>query len=240
MTNTDILTSTSVNQSLKFFGRPLPRCNHTIPNHLTLNGDDARSSHKPSSLSRQISADEKKLTSDSIVDGTADQREAEFIMEDSKGSKFPNDNMPFHFSIYKWANKGIPIVLSSRKRSPSGPKERMTSDDILFMEDNKGGVNVNDALSSSKSRMSSTPQARGPMSVECKLEDDRVENPTNEVGEACRKGLVGVKEVPVHPEKGLDAKSIKHSAKMRKSNTKPLRALFGEEKEGTLYLLSMS
>lgn len=240
--NTDIMNSTSMNQNLKFFSRSLPRCNHTIPNHSTLNGDDALTSHKPSSLSRQISADENKLTSDSIVEGTADQHEAEFIMEDSKGSKFANENMQFHFSIYKWANKGIPIVLSSRKRCPSRSKQRVTSDAMLVMEDNKGGVNVNDAVSSSKRRMSSTPQIRGPehsndivvggVSVECKLEDDKVENPTYEAGEARRQGLVGVKEVLVHSETGLDAKSIKHSAKMRKSNTKPLRALFGEEKEG--------
>ncbi|KAL2943603.1 J domain-containing protein required for chloroplast accumulation response 1, partial [Bienertia sinuspersici] len=234
-TNTDIMTLTSLR---KFFGRSLSRFNHITQNHSTLNGDDARS-YQPSSLSRQISIDEEDLTRDSSkVTGITDQHEPKFIMQDSKVQKFANDNIQFHFSIYKWANKGVPIVMSSRKRSPSRSNERLSSDSSLVMENINGYLNANEALSMSKLRMPSA-QAIEPHEhidiAECKLLDGKFESCSiDEVGEPHCEGLVVEKEVLDHSEKGLVAWSIKHSSKMKKFNLKPRWILFGQEKEGNI------
>ncbi|XP_021718681.1 J domain-containing protein required for chloroplast accumulation response 1-like [Chenopodium quinoa] len=242
----DTLTSTSLNQSSKLSGRSFSRFNQTSQNHSALH-DDTPSSYQPSTLSREVSIDGKESTSDRNLDGA--DYEGEFIIN-SKDSEVHNKNIQFHFSMYKWPSKGVPIVMSSRKRSTSRSKERIksterylsTSEGIssayLVMETHKGDVTVNESLSSSKRRVPSTSQRERDlknedtnvrvMSVEC--------NSDNEVGEAPSDGLEGTEKVSHLSQKSSEAVaddfSQKKSLKKTKSNMKSLGSLFGEEKKG--------
>ncbi|CAO2817818.1 unnamed protein product [Amaranthus hypochondriacus] len=74
-------------------------------------GHPSASPSKFSSLSREISLES---TIDRKLNGT--------YHEPDSTTMESNENIQFHFSIYKWPNKGIPITIissSSKKRSPS-------------------------------------------------------------------------------------------------------------------------
>ncbi|KMS98314.1 hypothetical protein BVRB_4g093810 isoform B [Beta vulgaris subsp. vulgaris] len=131
MANTDITTSTSFQQSYKSSGRSLSRFNKYIQNQSAL-CDDHHSSYN------NISVDGIESTSDSKLEGTKFD-EANFVIN-SKGSELLNDNIKFHFSIYKWPSKGVPFLVSSKKRSPSRTNERMKSEKYLSTSEGTGSV----------------------------------------------------------------------------------------------------
>lgn len=250
-TNPDVMTSTSMKQSSKLSGRFLSRFNQTIQNHSAVHVDP-RSSYQPSALSRQVSVDVNESTSDSKLDGT--EYEGESSMN-SKGSELQNENIQFHFSIYKWASKGVPFVMASRKRSPSRSKERMKSERYLssaegidsaylVMENSKGNVIV-----SSKRQMPSTSQAKeharyndtivNAVTAECQTEDDTgaiVYNVDDTREAPSTDKLQGMKDVPNLSQKSSDTvaddNSLKNSSKMTKSNMRSLGSLFVEERKG--------
>ncbi|KAL9232874.1 hypothetical protein vseg_007937 [Gypsophila vaccaria] len=105
LSTTDFVASTSMNQSL--FNPSLSRFNQTVENN---DADDNHSPTRFSAMQRQDTAD-----GGSHVDGNTDQLDNR---RNATGSEFPIYATNFHFSIYKWANKGVPLVVSLRKKTP--------------------------------------------------------------------------------------------------------------------------
>ncbi|XP_057516855.1 J domain-containing protein required for chloroplast accumulation response 1 isoform X3 [Amaranthus tricolor] len=180
----------------KFSTRFLSKLSQAFQTH-SASSVEATSSYGPSSLSREISLE--STTIDSKFNGT-DHKPDSTTMES-------NENVQFHFSIYKWPNKGIPVTItsssSSNKRSPSGSKH----ENERYVESSKIDVIVNDAsFSGSKRRMRSTIQVR-----ECKSEDKAVAD-----------GLESRKEELNHPLT---------SSKITKSSMMSLSSLFREHKQ---------
>lgn len=236
----DTMASTSMNQSSNLSRRSLSRFNQTIQNYSEIHDD------QPSAMSSQVSVDGNESTSNNKLDGA--EYEGEVIVN-SKGSQFHNNNIQFHFSIYKWPSKGVQYVMSSKRISS---KERMTDDRYLsssegigsaylVMENNKEGVIVNESVSSSKRQMPSTSNDDTVVhetSADVTGSGPVMFDATYQVGEAPPSiGLEDTKQVPILSQKLSDAvaedSSLKHSSKKTKSNMMSLASLFGEEKKGT-------
>ncbi|GMH23768.1 hypothetical protein Nepgr_025611 [Nepenthes gracilis] len=62
-----------------------------------------------------------------VEDPKLDGVEAGLPDKDFKRSEFPNDGGRFHFSIHKWASKGVPLVMSLWKTSSSSSKSKEKS-----------------------------------------------------------------------------------------------------------------
>ncbi|KNA06274.1 hypothetical protein SOVF_182690 isoform B [Spinacia oleracea] len=235
----DTMASTSMNQSSNLSRRSLSRFNQTIQNYSEIHDD------QPSAMSSQVSVDGNESTSNNKLDGA--EYEGEVIVN-SKGSQFHNNNIQFHFSIYKWPSKGVQYVMSSKRISS---KERMTDDRYLsssegigsaylVMENNKEGVIVNESVSSSKRQMPSTSNDDTVVhetSADVTGSGPVMFDATYQVGEAPPSiGLEDTKQVPILSQKLSDAvaedSSLKHSSKKTKSNMMSLASLFGEEKKG--------
>ncbi|KAK9671948.1 hypothetical protein RND81_12G065800 [Saponaria officinalis] len=121
LSNTDFVASASMNQS--FFSPSLSRFNHTTENRDVYN----RSSTQYSDLQSRDTVNVKDSNSRSQTDGNTDQSDNH---GNAKGSEFPIYATNFHFSIYKWANKGVPLVVSLRKKSTRS-KEATKLDDLF-------------------------------------------------------------------------------------------------------------
>lgn len=143
---------------------------------------------------------------------------------DAKPTMDSTENIQFHFSIYKWANKGVPIAMSSsKKRSPSRSKVEMITSE-RYLSSSKIDVIVNDgSLSSSKQRIQSNIQVR-----ECKSEDAITKNVASD-------RLEGSKEVSDRSQKSLE----QSSSKITKTNFRSLSSLFRERKEGIIFIKFM-
>ena len=184
------MASTSMNQSSKSSRRSISRLRQSSQNDLASFGN--------------------KPTNSSKFSGTE---------YDAKPTMDSNENIQFHFSIYKWANKGVPIAMSSsKKRSPSRSKVKLITSE-RYLSSSKIDVIVNDAsLSASKRRIQSNIQVR-----ECKSEDAITEKFASDRQE-------GSKEVSDHSQKSLE----QSSSKITKSSFRSLSSLFREHKKGII------
>ncbi|KAB2604188.1 J domain-containing protein required for chloroplast accumulation response 1-like [Pyrus ussuriensis x Pyrus communis] len=90
--------------------------------------NDIRSSTRQSSSSRDFSlvgeGSSSLATSDKADTGVNSE-------QDSKSSENPTSSSPFqfHFSIYRWASKGVPIVIPLRGRNGSRVQERTKNEE---------------------------------------------------------------------------------------------------------------
>lgn len=80
-------------------------------------GNDVQSSYQQSPLSEEISRSSDG--SPELI--KSDERDTEGNIE--KELKVPKDSSQFHFSIYKWASKGVPLAMPFRGGSRSRLKE---------------------------------------------------------------------------------------------------------------------
>ncbi|KAH9622875.1 hypothetical protein KSS87_006275 [Heliosperma pusillum] len=98
VTNAEFTASTSTNQSS--FNPPMSRFNQTMQNQ-----------NHGSVFPRHTSSES---VNDSQLDGSLDQFSPH---SNAKASDFPIYATNFHFSIYKWGSKSVPLVVSLRKKS---------------------------------------------------------------------------------------------------------------------------
>ncbi|KAF8406399.1 hypothetical protein HHK36_008486 [Tetracentron sinense] len=87
--------------------------------------NDFRPSYRQSPLSHEFSLSSKVASNSTKCDthntiGTG--------KEDSSGLEVHNSDSQFHFSIYKWASKGIPLVMPLKGGNSSTTKERSKSE----------------------------------------------------------------------------------------------------------------
>lgn len=80
--------------------------------------DNTRSSYRQSILSREFSLSSKDADTETIGDSKIE----------SNSSEVPTGGNQFHFSIYKWASKGIPFVMPLRGVNRSKSKENNDTD----------------------------------------------------------------------------------------------------------------
>lgn len=127
LASTDFVASPSATQgwSSPSSSTNSSRFNQTTQNLDVLHGD-ARLSYRPSPLSQKTSVDTKESPKKA-----AKLQDKPGFAKDSKVSAVPIDSTQFHFSIYKWASKGVPLVMSVKKESPSRSKERVKIDRSL-------------------------------------------------------------------------------------------------------------
>ncbi|GAB2291313.1 molecular chaperone [Dionaea muscipula] len=147
-----------------------------------LQGDGCSTSHRsPLSSESSLGLGEPKL------DGV----EVGFVVDqDVHGLKYSSDSGQFHFSIHKWASKGVPLFTSLRRRSGSKSKENnkiersTSSNGRVGSEPMEGKVCIsNGSVSSNISAGSSTKnEGQGDAPFISKIADETIRD-IDRVGE---------------------------------------------------------
>ncbi|XP_024027745.1 J domain-containing protein required for chloroplast accumulation response 1 [Morus notabilis] len=113
--------------------------------------NDIRSSHEQSPLSEEvphtISEVSSNLTAESDKTGTGSN-----LKKDSESSEnSTNSSSHFHFSIYKWAGKGVPLDLPIRSGKSSSTRSKETAKSEPF-SGNSEGIDKEDGMESQSSK----------------------------------------------------------------------------------------
>ncbi|GAB4852083.1 molecular chaperone [Ancistrocladus abbreviatus] len=145
----------------------MPRfSSQTLQNHWTSRGR-AYSTSRRSPLSSEFSLNSGGMTEDTKPEGV---EAGTYLDKDLERAEFPNDSSQFHFSIHKWASKGLPLIMSLRRRNNSRSNEngklkrcfssnREVENDILVSEIHRQDVSVYD-FQSNKSGILSTSEMK--------------------------------------------------------------------------------
>ncbi|XP_058069105.1 J domain-containing protein required for chloroplast accumulation response 1 isoform X2 [Magnolia sinica] len=92
--------------------------------------NDTRPSYRHSRLSHEFSlnGDGSSKVTESAIQDTEGQCVGK---KDRVSSEASNDNNQFHFSIYKWASKGVTLMMPAKGRNSSNTKERGKTESIV-------------------------------------------------------------------------------------------------------------
>ena len=134
MTSSDFVASSSAPQSWNSPSSYSSRFIQTTQSRDILHAD-ARLPYRPSPLSLQNAVDSKESPK------AAKLQDKHGTVKDSKRSVILLDSNQFHFSIYKWAGKGVPLVMPIRRRGPSRSKERIKINRCLS-DTKRGGIDI--------------------------------------------------------------------------------------------------
>lgn len=136
VTSSDFVASSSAPQSWNSPSSYSPRFDQTIQSHGSLHAD-TRLPYRPSPLSHHISVDSKESPK------AAKLQDKHGTVKDPKRSVILLDSNQFHFSIYKWAGKGVALVMPVRRRGPFRSKESIKINRCLT-DTERGGIDIPD------------------------------------------------------------------------------------------------
>eukprot|EP00268_Persea_americana_P038265 TRINITY_DN37864_c0_g1_i1.p1 TRINITY_DN37864_c0_g1~~TRINITY_DN37864_c0_g1_i1.p1 ORF type:complete len:740 (+),score=137.49 TRINITY_DN37864_c0_g1_i1:805-3024(+) len=89
---------------------------------------DSQASFRQSPLSRVFSSAGDGLSNDTR---SARQKKGSQFSKDRSSSEVSSDSSQFHFSIYKWASKGVTLMMPSKGGKRSNSKERGKNESIV-------------------------------------------------------------------------------------------------------------
>lgn len=142
-------------------------------------GNDVQSCHRQRPLSREVFLSREE-SSNSIK---SDRIDPEGIMKkEPSGSEVPTDGSQFHFSIYKWASKGVPLEMplrggsTSLRMKESVKFERCSSWNMWLAGEDKARVSPTKSFRTEWNRQENdsillTPESETPSSLQRVVED---------------------------------------------------------------------
>lgn len=155
VTSSDFVASSSTPQSWNSPSSYSSRLDPTIQSHDMLHAD-ARLPYRASPLSHHNSVDSKESPK------AAKLQDKHGTVKDSKRSVILLDSNQFHFSIYKWAGKGVSLVMPVRRRGPFRSKESIKINTCLT-DTERVGIDIPDdqsiSFKSSRSALSHSGSA---------------------------------------------------------------------------------
>ncbi|KAJ8427582.1 hypothetical protein Cgig2_006646 [Carnegiea gigantea] len=231
--SSDFVASSSAPQSWNSPSSYSSRFDQTIQSHDSLHAD-TRLPCRPSPLSHHNSVDSKESPK------AAKLQDKHGTVEDSKRSVILLDSNQFHFSIYKWAGKGVALVMPVRRRVPSRSKESIKMNRCLT-DTERGGIDIPDdqSLSFKSSRSarlhseSAESQTRDDIAQE--LSESAFNGSSVQSTEKQVQGDVDIHGLEDPIESDRKANNPKSPEKIKKFNLKTLGSfLQGERKDETM------
>ncbi|KAJ0024920.1 hypothetical protein Pint_08918 [Pistacia integerrima] len=196
--------------------------------------NDARSSHRQSLLSRELSLNSEQSSNLTKYDETDTEID---LKKESNSSEAVTNESPFHFSIYKWASKGVPLALamaprggnSSRLKEDSGTDRSSGSDGWIGSERMARELPKKILPDTKSFAMEHNEQDNGSPSVTSAQDtvepcqrvgpDDSISQSTGEETQAYSQSKIGLSDI-------LEKKKSVVAEEGRKPDLKPLCSLF--------------
>jgi hypothetical protein len=141
-------------------------------------GNDVQSCHRQRPLSREVFLSREESSNSN----KSDKIDPDGIMKkEPNGSEVPTDGSQFHFSIYKWAGKGVPLAMplrgsTSLRMKESVKFERCSSWNMWLAGEGKARVSPTKSFSTEWNREENdsillAPESETPSSLRRVVED---------------------------------------------------------------------